>query len=221
MTEQEPASSDPGGDFAERLASAAPTPGGGAAAARAGIYAACLCRMVCAISLQRRREPSDADAELEAAARKAQALSADFRRLERADEEAFSGYLAALRLPRSAPQERARRDAARAQAARRATEVPLETLQAALRQVDIVEEVLALAPRVRLRAESDLGGALELACAAFLTAELNVLVNLPALAPADRQELEARHRQLRDELDRRCPPLRERIRRRLRGDEAT
>ena len=50
-------------DFAESLAAATPTPGGGAAAARGGLLATSLVRMVTGISLQKIEAPDSEERE--------------------------------------------------------------------------------------------------------------------------------------------------------------
>jgi formiminotetrahydrofolate cyclodeaminase len=136
-------------------------------------------------------------AELHEVAASAQALDAEFRRLESEDMRAFESYVAALKLPRSSAEEKARRDAARLEAVRKATAAPLATCEAALAVFGLARRLLSLASGLRLSAESDLGGAVELAHAAFRTAELTVRVNLPGLKAApERAAIEERFRGL-------------------------
>ena len=184
-------------DFAERLASAAPTPGGGAAAARTGRHAAALLRMSLAITLGKTTEPSaDSRAALEEASRQAAILQAAFEELEKSDMAAFERYLEALRLPRSTPEEKARRRDERARAAEKAAVVPLEVMAAAAIALELSEKLLDPASGGALKAESDIGCSIELAWAAFRAAEMNVAVNLPEIEPGTRNVLEVRWRDL-------------------------
>jgi formiminotetrahydrofolate cyclodeaminase len=203
--------------FPERLASPAPTPGGGAAAARVGLYAACLLRMVVGITLKRTASPGkaqpppEATAELEAILAEAEDLSLRFEKLEPQDVAAFEAFLQACRLPRSTPQEREAREEARLRAALQATAVPLETLERSLQALELARKLAEISRTTPLRARSDLRAAVELSHAAFRVAELNVSENLPHLAPDEAsgagkkwQELKAREKALYDELQGAC-----------------
>lgn len=211
-------------DFAERLAAPTPTPGGGAASARVGKLATSLVRMVAGISLEKAPGPHDRGddaglwANVERVHDAARELGKRFAKLEGDDMAAFEGFLAALRLPRTSDDEKERRRAAMADATVRATETPLETLAASLEVFDMVRELVDLAGSVRLRAEADLGGALELAHAAFRGAELNVRVNLPGLRDDARgAELEQRWGELSARLEAGYEELRARVARWLEG----
>ena len=181
-------------EFAEALAAATPTPGGGAAAARVGRLATSLVRMVAGISLQKAPPPAargdDAEhwqqvARVDASAGR---LAARFRRLESDDMAAFEGFLGALRLPKGDDEEVAARRRAIRDATVHATEVPLAMLEASAGVLDLVRTLVDLAGSIRLRAEADLGGAVELAYGAFHAAEYNIRVNLPGLRDDPRQE---------------------------------
>jgi formiminotetrahydrofolate cyclodeaminase len=141
--------------------------------------------MVTSISLSRLRAEAQVDEEAQreiaSVEESAREVSARFRRLEEADVRAFAGYLAARRLPRGSAEEKSSREQAIRRAAREATEVPLATLDAALETLALAGRRLRLATRSVLRAESDVGCAVDLAHAAARAAELNVRVNLPLL----------------------------------------
>ncbi len=199
-------------DFASRLAAATPTPGGGAAAARVGLFATSLLRMAASITLSK-TTPEEKSTETALAAvrevsERAAHLGDEFRRLEEADIEAFENYLSSLRLPKTTPQEKSRRQRARLDAARRATEVPLATLETALQTMALCRRLQELGSTLRLRAESDVGGALELAHAAFRAAELNVRSNLPTLEDSERVRLQGRFKECVSQLEHDYPRLR-------------
>jgi formiminotetrahydrofolate cyclodeaminase len=199
-------------DFAEKIAAPTPTPGGGAVAARVGLYAVSLLRMVLSITLEKSSPGGGALADLQDICERARLLALEFRDLEGRDIEAFQGLIRALRLPRQTPEEKAHRKKARLLATRKATEAPLDLMTAALDNLSLLEKTLALAESVRLRAESDVGASLELTRAAFQAAELNVKVNLPALPPGEpRQELEGRHSTLRSRFEEQYPRLHEKV----------
>jgi len=163
--------------FSEALASDAPTPGGGSAAAVAASLAAALVCMVTRLSQGRPRyaafEQTHARA-LETAEQSRQ------RFLELADEDAaaYSALVQARRAPRSTDAERAARDAAVRQAAHQAARVPLLVVRECYALMDHVDR---LAGRSNLNAASDLDVAARLLESAARGAGANVIVNLPAI----------------------------------------
>ena len=220
MTDQPETASTP--DFAEALAAATPTPGGGAAAARVGLLATSLVRMVAGISLQKMQAKVSSEesadergpAILEEAAEGALELARSFRQLEAADIAVFDDFMAAIRLPKESEEEKSKRKLALCDAAEKATRVPLDTLAACLGVCDPVDTLLDAASVgvVRLGADSDLGAALEFSHAAFRSAEHNIHSNLSMLSEDPRSEaLVARYESLRERFEEELPPLRTRV----------
>jgi formiminotetrahydrofolate cyclodeaminase len=157
--------------FLEKLASATPTPGGGAAAALTGATSAALVAMVCRITA--RHEPAaGALAETE---RRAEGLRARLTALVQEDTDAFAALLAARRAPA------VERPALVRAALARATAVPQEIAQ---RSAAILVLCDGLAASARASAVSDLGVAVALAAAALEGAALTARVNLGALDDA-------------------------------------
>ena len=163
--------------FLDGLASGAPAPGGGSAAALGGAMAAALVSMVCNLTIGKARF-ADVEPEMRDILDRAEALRQELQALAEADVEAFNRLSAAYKLPRTTDADIAiRRDAIQA-SLRRATEVPLRTARAAA-------AVLPLCPPVAERgnqaAVSDVGIAALLAHAAVRSAVLNVEINLRVL----------------------------------------
>ena len=91
-------------------------------------------------------------------------------------------------------------------------------IEASLELLAMVRELLDLTASIRLRAEADLGGALEFAHAAFRGAEANVRVNLPGLRKEARgEQLEQRWRGLAATFDVQYETSRQQLARRLQG----
>jgi formiminotetrahydrofolate cyclodeaminase len=177
------------GTWLEALASSAPAPGGGAAAALGAAIGAALIEMVCNLTIGRPRYAAH-----EAVMREALARATTLRRralgLAAADARAFGAVTDAYRLPKETD-EQARARAARIQEALiGATEVPLETAA-------LAGEVVRLAGRIvdgaNVNALADIAAAAAAARAALETALVNVEANLAALPDRARdRELRAR-----------------------------
>jgi formiminotetrahydrofolate cyclodeaminase len=153
--------------FLDALASAAPTPGGGAAAALSGALGAALVAMVCRVTASRGGDPA-----LAGEADDADRCRAQLVKLAGDDAAAYGAVIAARR---AAPD-------ARAAALERATRVPVEIATAA-------HAVLVLAARVvtaaRATAIGDLQVAAALAWGALDGAALTARLNLRELADAE------------------------------------
>ena len=166
--------------FLGALASNAPTPGGGAAAALGGSLAAALGRMVAAYTLGR---PKFAGVESEVVALDAELARAAtlLARLIEEDASAYGALSAALKLDRSDPSRTVRVQSA----AMVAGAVPLETVATSVRVLRIAERLAAIAnPMLR----SDALCAQHFARAAGLSAAENVRANL-ALMDAPQRAL--------------------------------
>jgi formiminotetrahydrofolate cyclodeaminase len=163
--------------FLNALASGAPTPGGGGAAALAGAMAAALVSMVCNLTIGRQRY-AEAEDKMRQVLDRSETLRAELQQLAEDDVAAFSRLSAAYKLPRTTEADIAiRRDAIQA-SLKRATEVPLRTARAAA-------AILPLCPPAaehgNQAAVSDIGVAALLAYAAVRSALLNVEINLRTL----------------------------------------
>ena len=170
--------------FVEQLASSAPIPGGGSAAAVAGALAAGLVAMVAGLSADRLSYVQFAATHLRAGGA-GRALAAHLLDLADEDAAAYGAFAGAMKLPRATDEEKATRTAAIRAAAVTASDVPLRTLEACR---DVVVASEALAGRSNRNAASDLAVASRLAEAAAHGAAENVMVNLPALGNEDRAD---------------------------------
>ncbi|MGH9368323.1 MAG: cyclodeaminase/cyclohydrolase family protein [Thermoanaerobaculia bacterium] len=168
-------------DFLGALASEAPTPGGGTAAAVAGGMGAALTEMVVALTLSKEKFAS-AHAAVRPIAEAARAAREEMMRLAREDSDAYDEVVAARRLPKESPEQKAERRGRLDAANRRATEVPMRTARAAVRLLAALPE---LVEKGNPSAASDAGSAALLLEAAAEAALLNVGINLSGIADAE------------------------------------
>lgn len=176
-------------EFLSALASDAPAPGGGSAAALAGALAAALTAMVA--NLTRGKEKfAGVEAKMSALADQAAELRDGLAQLVEEDTAAFNRVMAALRQPKDTPEAKAAREAAIQAALAAAAEVPLRTAEAAVSVLGLAQEAATYGNPA---AASDAGVAALLARAAVEGAALNVDINLASLKdPERRAELSAR-----------------------------
>jgi formiminotetrahydrofolate cyclodeaminase len=166
--------------FLDALASDAPTPGGGTAAAIAGAMGAALAQMVAALTLSKEKY-ADAHEAVRPIAEAAQQARAEFVKLAREDSEAYDAVVASRRLPKETEEQKAERAQRIAIANKLAAEVPMRTADAAVRLLSALPE---LAQKGNPNAVSDVGAAALLLDACVEAALLNVGINLPGIEDA-------------------------------------
>lgn len=181
MTEQSNAAEQPLSAFVEALGSAAPAPGGGAAAALAGALGAALAEMVAHFTVQR---PRYAEVEPEARAVLAEAVQTRLALLALidADAAAFAGVSTAYRQPKSTENERATRSEAIQRALHEAMQPPLRVMRQGVATLALAERIARIG---NATLASDAGCAALLAEAAVQAGALNVRANLVSLHDAD------------------------------------
>jgi formiminotetrahydrofolate cyclodeaminase len=168
-------------EFLTHLASAAPTPGGGAVAALTGALAASLGRMACELTVGRPKF-ADVEPQVKQIASRLTRAALMLKRLIDEDAAAYAELSTAFKLDKSDPQRKGRL----AETAGLATAVPLETV-AVSRQV--LGDLRRLKPIGNPNLRSDVEAGLHLAQAAMQAAAANVRVNLPLLPQKQAQEV--------------------------------
>ena len=161
-------------EFLGALASDAPTPGGGTAAAVGAAMGAALAEMVASLTLSKEKYAASHDA-VRPIGDAARAARDEFLALAREDAEAYDAVVAARRLPKGSDAEKTERERRIAEANRRATEVPMRTARAAARLLALLP---VLVEKGNPNAASDVGSAALLLEAASEAALLNVGINL-------------------------------------------
>ncbi len=163
--------------FLNELASAAPTPGGGSAAAIMGAMGAALLSMVCNVTLGKKGQEA-VEGDMKAVREESERLRARLSAMVTEDIAAFDGLMAAYRLPKGSDAEKTHRAEAIQANLRAATETPLQCARACA-------EVVHLARRAAEKAfsgvVSDAGVGVLAANSALRSAALNVYINAPSL----------------------------------------
>lgn len=157
----------------EALASSAPTPGGGGAAALCGALGIALGNMVGSLTLGKKKyaDVQEDIAELNA---KAEALRAGFVALVDADAEAFAPLSRAYSIPKDDPA----RDEIMEPALLKAAEAPLEIMRKCAEALELISGYAAKGSALAI---SDAGCAAALCGAAMESAALNVKINTKSM----------------------------------------
>ena len=159
--------------FLAELASSAPTPGGGGAAALCGALGIALGNMVGNLTLGKKKYAGVQEdiAELNA---KAEALRAGFVALVDADAEAFAPLSRAYSIPKDDPA----RDEIMEPALLKAAEAPLEIMRKCAEALELISGYAAKGSALAI---SDAGCAAALCGAAMEAAALNVKINTKSM----------------------------------------
>jgi formiminotetrahydrofolate cyclodeaminase len=167
----------PIGIFLDELASGAPTPGGGSAAAIIGAMGAALVSMVCNVTIGKKGHEA-VESEMKSVRDESEKLRLRLTALIAEDVAAFDALMAAYRLPKSNEEDKSRRAAAIQSSLLGATETPLKCARACA-------EVVALSRRAGEKGYagviSDAGVGVLAANTALRSAALNVYINAPSL----------------------------------------
>jgi len=164
-------------EFLSTVAAATPTPGGGSVSALAGALSVALSRMVAGLARGKKGyEAVESElAQLEVRAKKTQAR---LETLIDEDAKAYEAVMEAMRLPKSTEKEKAARVDAMQRAYRKATEVPLETMERCIEALELAEAAVKKGNR---GAVTDAAVAVLLAESAIRGASLNCSINLASI----------------------------------------
>ena len=177
--------------FVRETASESPAPGGGSVSASMGAFAAALATMVANLSSHKRGWDSRWK-EFSDVAEEGQALLEELLSLVDEDTAAFNRIMDCFSMPKSTPEEKSAREKALEEATLYAAQVPLKTMEAALKTLPLA---LQMAREGNPASASDAGVAALAALAGIKGARLNVRINAaslkdkaPAAALLDRAE---------------------------------
>jgi glutamate formiminotransferase/formiminotetrahydrofolate cyclodeaminase len=180
-------------DFLNDLASSAPTPGGGSAAALNGALGTALLTMVCNLTVGKKGY-EEFDAELGQAKDRLLILRERFMALVDEDAESFRKVMAAYKLPKMTEADKQERNRAISEALKVAAAVPLSTMTLALEVLQLAKPIVEYGNKNSI---SDAGVGTMNLDACFRGARLNVLINLGGI---EDEKWVAEKRETLDEL---------------------
>lgn len=160
-------------DFLVKLASAAPVPGGGGAAALVGATGTALASMVCNLTLGKKKYDSVQE-DIKRIINKAEILRNELEKLIEEDAEVFEPLSKAYGLPKNTEEEKKIKEETMEKALKLACSVPLDIMKKALEAIDLHEELSVKGTRI---AVSDVGVGVLLCKSSLLGASLNVFIN--------------------------------------------
>lgn len=164
--------------FVDVLATKAPVPGGGGAAALVGAIGTALGNMVGSLTVGKKKY---ADVETEVLALKARSdeLQGKLLAMVEKDAEAFEPLAKAYGLPKDTEEQRAEKARVMEQVLRQAAETPLEIMRLCAESLSVIERFSQIGSRLAL---SDAGCAASCCRAALDAASLNVFINTKSMS---------------------------------------
>lgn len=169
------------GKFLDELASSAPTPGGGGAAALSGAMGAALVSMVCNLTIGKKNYEAVSE-DLKKTLARAEALREELTKGIDEDVVAFNTLMGAYGLPKATDEEKAARTAAIQEALKTATLAPLATCKVCYEVIALSKEA---ADKGNLGVISDAGVAVLAANAGLRSCALNVFINAKSIKDRD------------------------------------
>lgn len=164
-------------EFCTRLASAAPTPGGGGASALVGALGAALGGMVASLTLGKKKYAA-VQGDMERLAARLESQRARLLALVEEDAAAFAPLARAYGLPKATPEEQRYKEQVMEEALYTASQPPLQMLKVLDETLVSMEE---MAQKGSALALSDAGVGAALCRAALQGAVLNLLINAASL----------------------------------------
>ncbi|MFB0509288.1 MAG: glutamate formimidoyltransferase [bacterium] len=164
-------------DFISDVSSSAPTPGGGSCAALAGAIGTALLVMVANLTIGKKGYEAVSEI-IKKTKEQLEPIKNRFYNLIAEDAAAFDLVMAAYKLPKSSDEQKEQRLTAITNAYKKATEVPLETMQNVLEALNVCRPIVEKGNKNSI---SDAGVAIYYLETALQGARLNVLINLPSI----------------------------------------
>lgn len=163
--------------FVDLMASNAPAPGGGSAAALEGALGSALIAMVCALTKGKKKYAYSSEL-IDRVGMEADTLKSGFADVIDRDTEAFNAVSAVFAMPKNTEEEKAIRAAAMQEALRGCTKTPYEIMELSCEALELMRGIVR---HSNSSAASDLGCAALSLKAAVQGAWLNVLINISGI----------------------------------------
>ena len=186
-------------EFVEVLASKAPVPGGGGAAALVGAVGTALGNMVGSLTVGKKKF-ADIEEEIQELKRRCDQLQADLLGLIARDAEVFEPLSRAYGLPKDTEEQRAYKAQVMEEATLLACSVPMEIMEKCCEAIDIIAVFARKGSRL---AVSDAGCGAACCKAALMSASLNVFINTKSMT--DRVKADELNARANAMLDAYCP----------------
>ena len=164
-------------DFIDVLASSVPIPGGGGASALVGAIGVALGNMVGSLTVGKKRYV-DVEEDIIRCKKEADEITKRLLELVAKDAEVFEPLSKAYSLPKSTPEELAKKEEVMAVVLKDACEVPLEIMKTCARGLDLMKEFAEKGSRIAL---SDAGVGATLLKSALQGASLNIYINTKSM----------------------------------------
>ncbi|MDR3566983.1 MAG: cyclodeaminase/cyclohydrolase family protein [Syntrophobacteraceae bacterium] len=181
--------------FVEVLASKAPVPGGGGAAAMGGAIGMALSNMVGNLTVGKKKY-ADVEGEVKELIAKGDAIIDKLKRLVDRDAEVFEPLSKAYGLPKSTPEEVKYKEETMEKCCIEACGVPMEIMRAAFEGIKVHARMGEIGAMIAI---SDVGCGVAFLKSALIAGSLNVIINLNTIE--DRQFLSATRKEMDDLLE--------------------
>jgi methenyltetrahydrofolate cyclohydrolase len=177
--------------FIEVLASKAPVPGGGGAAAMGGAIGMALSNMVGNLTVGKKKY-ADVEGEVKELVAKGEAVIVKLKRLVDKDAEVFEPLSKAYGLPKNTPEEVKFKEETMENCCKTACGVPMEIMRAAFEGIKIHARMGQIGTMIAI---SDVGCGVVFLKSALISGSLNVIINLntikdQAFLSATRKEMD-------------------------------
>lgn len=163
--------------FLEVLASKAPVPGGGGAAAMGGAIGMALSNMVGNLTVGKKKF-ADVEDEVKALLEQGSQIIEDLKVLVDRDAEVFEPLSRAYGLPKDTPEQAEHKAKVMEECSKEACSVPMEIMRKSFAGIKIHERMGQIGTRLAI---SDVGCGVVFLKAALISGQLNVLINLGSI----------------------------------------
>lgn len=160
-------------EFLTQLSTKQPVPGGGGASALCGALGVALGSMVCNLTRGKKKYAA-VEEDIQRILKEGEELRLHLQSLVQADADAFEPLSQAYGLPKSTPEELAKRQEVMETCLKDACQVPLRIMEACTKAIALLEELAEKGSRIAL---SDVGVGAAFCRAALEGASLNVYIN--------------------------------------------